>query len=76
MIPELKSNRISCFSFSKEFSMTGFRIGYVYADNSFLKYMLRYHSSIAVCATRPSQIAAISALESSRDCVKNFAIEL
>ena len=31
-IPELKENRISCYSFSKEFAMSGLRIGYVYAD--------------------------------------------
>jgi len=34
-VPELKKNRISCFTFSKEFALSGFRIGYVYADEGF-----------------------------------------
>lgn len=71
-IKELKENRISCFSLSKEYAMTGFRIGYVYAEEGFINQMLKIHDAVNVCAAAPSQYAAIAALEGQQDCVQEF----
>lgn len=72
-IPELKENRISCFSFSKEYAITGFRVGYVYAEEGFINQMLKVHDAVAVCASSVSQYGAMSALTGSQECVNEFA---
>lgn len=66
---ELRYNRISCFSFSKEYAMTGYRVGYVFAEEGMIRQMMKAHDAFIVSAPRPSQIAALSALESSQKCV-------
>jgi aminotransferase len=75
MVPELKHNVISCHSFSKEFAMSGFRVGFVYTEASILNHMLKIHDAFTVCASHPSQIAAIAALEGPKDCVSEFVEE-
>jgi aminotransferase len=74
-IAELKNQRISCFSLSKEYAMTGFRIGYVYAEEGFVNQMLKVHDAIAVCASGPSQYAGIEALMGPQTCVDEFREE-
>lgn len=75
VLPELVSddrlryNRISCFSFSKEYAMTGYRIGYVFAEEGMIRQMLKIHDSFIVSAPRPSQVAAIAALKGDQACV-------
>lgn len=69
---KLRHNRIACFSFSKEFAMTGYRVGYVFAENNLLMQILKVHDATIVSAPRPSQVAAIAALKGNRDCVENL----
>jgi aminotransferase len=65
--PKLKDNIISCFSFSKEFAMTGYRIGYVYADPGLINQMMKVHDALCICAPRISQEAAKIALSLPHD---------
>lgn len=57
-------------SVSKEFSMTGFRIGWIYADKELINEMVKGHLYMNSCAATPSQYAALAALESRDDSVR------
>ena len=49
-------------SFSKEFAMTGWRVGYVLADEDFINTVVKFQQNIAVCVSTPNQYAAIEAI--------------
>ncbi|MBI2613097.1 pyridoxal phosphate-dependent aminotransferase [Candidatus Kaiserbacteria bacterium] len=60
--PEIRDRLIICYSFSKEFSMTGWRAGYLYAPEKVLEQALKVHDEFLLCAPTPSQYAALVAL--------------
>jgi aspartate/methionine/tyrosine aminotransferase len=49
-------------SFSKQFAMTGWRVGYVVADERFINEVVKFQQNIAVCVATPNQYAAIEAI--------------
>ena len=49
-------------SFSKQFAMTGWRVGYVVADESSINAVVKFQQNIAVCVATPNQYAAIEAI--------------
>ena len=56
-------------SFSKEYAMTGWRVGYVVASEETLKTFAKVHDSLVGCVPKISQRAAIAALTASQDFV-------
>lgn len=60
--PQIKNRLITCFSFSKEFAMTGWRVGYMYAPAAIIKEALKIHDAFVICAPTISQYAALIAL--------------
>ncbi len=60
--PEIRDRLIVCYSFSKEFSMTGWRLGYLYAPEKVIEQALKVHDEFLLCAPTPSQYAALVAL--------------
>jgi aminotransferase len=71
-IPDMKKNVISCFTFTKTYAMTGWRIGYLYADDEWIPHIKKAHIPFAICAPVVSQYAALAALKGPQDCVANF----
>jgi len=71
-IPEMKEYVISCYTFTKTYAMTGWRIGYLHADKSLIPQITKAHIPFAICAPVVSQYAALAALEGSQDCVAKF----
>ena len=71
-IPEMKKNVISCFTFTKTYAMTGWRVGYLHADEEVIPQIKKAHIPFAICAPVVSQYAALAALKGSQDCVKEF----
>ena len=65
-LPELRNNIVVCKSFSKEFAMTGWRIGYVWADKELMEKIRVVHIHLSVNAVTPSIAAAITALKDTR----------
>lgn len=65
----LRYQRISCFSLSKEYAMTGYRVGYVFAEPGMIRQLLKIHDNNVVSAPRPSQVAAVAALTGDQQCV-------
>lgn len=49
-------------SFSKQFAMTGWRVGYVVGEEDFIKEVIKFQQNIAVCVATPNQYAAIEAM--------------
>ncbi|EKD76217.1 MAG: hypothetical protein ACD_43C00188G0002 [uncultured bacterium] len=72
----LRNNRISCFSFSKEYAMTGYRVGYVFAEAGMIRQLLKVHDNTLVSAPRPSQVAALAALQGDQQCVEDLRLTL
>ena len=52
-------------SFSKQFAMTGWRVGYVVAEEYFIKEVIKFQQNIAVCVATPNQYAAIEAMSNA-----------
>jgi aminotransferase len=71
-IPDLKDYLVGCFSFSKEYAMTGWRVGYLCAEKGLVEEILKIHDASVVTAPRVSQAAALAALRGPQDCVVEF----
>jgi aminotransferase len=55
--------------FSKTYSMTGWRLGYVVASPELISCLIRVHQYTTVCATSFAQAGAVAALTGPQDCV-------
>lgn len=64
---------VLCGSFSKKYALTGYRVGFAYADSGIIDQMLKVHDALAICAPAISQEAAIVALKGSQSFVKDLA---
>lgn len=71
-VPELKNNLILIGSSSKEYRMTGYRLGWVIAPNDILNQLLKLHDATTVCACTISQFGFIAAINGPQDCVKEL----
>jgi len=71
-LPEMKKNVISCFTFTKTYAMTGWRVGYLHADEEIISQIKKAHIPFSICAPVVSQYAALAALKGSQDCVAEF----
>jgi len=71
-IPEMKKNVISCFTFTKTYAMTGWRVGYLHADEELIPQIKKTHIPLTICAPVVSQYAAIAALKGDQNCIKEF----
>jgi aminotransferase len=71
-IPEMRKNTISGFTFTKTYAMTGWRIGYIHADEDMIAQIKKAHIPFAICAPVVSQYAALAALQGPQDCVGEF----
>lgn len=63
----MRERTILVNSLSKEFCMTGYRIGYVLGPREVITAMTKLQENVAACAPLPSQYAAIEALGSTED---------
>jgi len=64
-IPGLKDNLMACYSFSKAYCMTGWRVGYMLAPGRLIDQVLKVHDAFAICAPTVSQVAALAALQAT-----------
>jgi aminotransferase len=71
-IPEMRKNVVSCFTFTKTYAMTGWRIGYLHADEELIPHIGKAHIPFAICAPVVSQYAALGALQGGQECVMEF----
>ena len=62
-IPEARSQVITVGSFSKTFSLAGWRVGYLVAEPDFVEQAIKVQDSMLVCAPVISQRASLGALQ-------------
>lgn len=60
-------NLVIINSFSKTYSLTGFRIGYLLLNDDLMKQVMKVQDTVIICAPRISQIAALIGLRDCRD---------
>lgn len=63
----MKERTVVINSLSKEFCMTGWRLGYVAAPSELISAMTMFQENVAACAPLPSQYAAIEALKNFKE---------
>ncbi len=71
-IPEMSGRVVSCFTFTKTYAMTGWRIGYLHAGAELVPQINKAHIPLAICAPVVSQYAALAALHGPQDSVDDF----
>jgi aspartate/methionine/tyrosine aminotransferase len=68
--PGLRDRTVSIYSFSKEYAMTGWRIGYLAGPAPMLRTMATVQEQMASCVNAATQRAALAALRGPRDAVE------
>src|SRR5574342_21971 len=68
--PGLRDRTVSIYSFSKEYAMTGWRIGYLTGPAPMLEVMAPVQEAMASCVNSATQRAALAALRGPQDCVE------
>ncbi|HSX08535.1 MAG TPA: pyridoxal phosphate-dependent aminotransferase [Candidatus Saccharimonadales bacterium] len=63
VLSELKANIIRVVSFSKDFSLTGWRVAFLHSDKRIIQKIIPVHDAIINCAPVISQYAALAAIE-------------
>lgn len=61
-LPGMQERTVILNGFSKAFSMTGWRIGFLCAPKELARVILKIHQYVIMCAPTPSQYAALAAL--------------
>ena len=74
-IPGMRERTILINGFSKAFSMTGWRLGYACGPEMLLGAITKIHQYAIMCAPTVSQYAAVEALRSCDDVVKEMTEE-
>jgi aspartate/methionine/tyrosine aminotransferase len=72
----MKDLTLSLFSFSKDYDLSGFRIGYIAAGESLLHQVYKVQRNDGACASVISQVAALAALNGSQRYLGDWHKEL
>ncbi|MBI5411989.1 pyridoxal phosphate-dependent aminotransferase [Candidatus Peregrinibacteria bacterium] len=71
-VPEIRKNLLLVGSFSKEYCMTGYRLGWVITEDDILHHLFKIHDAATVCACVASQFGAIAAINGPQDSVRTL----
>ena len=74
-LPGMWERTITIHSFSKSYSMCGFRIGYMAACKNLSHILIRCHQKMVLCATSFAQDAALAALQEESDEIAHMLKE-
>lgn len=74
-LPGMKERTVTLNGFSKAYSMTGWRVGYVAAPKELILTLNKIHQHTTVCANSFSQKASVIALKNEGDEVKEMVAE-
>lgn len=71
---ELSDDAIIINSFSKYFSMTGWRVGWMVLPEPLVRVVERLAQNLFICAPHISQVAALAAMDAAEECEANLAV--
>lgn len=74
-LPGMKDRTITINSFSKSFSMTGLRLGYIAAPAPVIQAMLPFHHAMMICANTVTQYGGLAVLQQPRDWFRDQLAE-
>ena len=74
-LPDMKKRTITVNGFSKNYSMTGWRLGSVAADSEVISALVRIHQYATICATSFAQYGAVAALTGPQTEIENMINE-
>jgi aminotransferase len=74
-LPGMRERTLVINGFSKAYSMTGWRLGYVAAPKQLMSAMLKVHQNLTTCAASFAQAGAVAALQGPQDCVVAMVAE-
>ncbi|MEW6232181.1 MAG: pyridoxal phosphate-dependent aminotransferase [Chloroflexota bacterium] len=74
-LPGMKERTFLLNGFSKAYSMTGWRLGYVATDRELMGPLIRVHQYVTACATSFAQAGGVQALNGPQDCVAQMVAE-
>ncbi|HKJ27561.1 MAG TPA: aminotransferase class I/II-fold pyridoxal phosphate-dependent enzyme, partial [Anaerolineales bacterium] len=74
-LPGMRKRTITLGGFSKDYAMTGWRVGYAAGPEEILKGLVRIHQYTIMCAPTTSQMAAMAALEIGAPFVEQMRSE-
>lgn len=74
-LPGMWARTITINGFSKAYSMTGWRLGYLVAAKPLAQVLIRAHQYVVTSATSFAQAGAVIAYTSSQECVANMVAE-
>ncbi len=74
-LPGMRERTVTLGGFSKNYAMTGWRIGFAAAPPEILQYMLRVHQYTIMSAPTPAQYAALEAIKFGKEHVEEMRAE-
>jgi len=74
-LPDMKKRTITVSGFSKNYSMTGWRLGVAAADSEVISALVRIHQYATICATSFAQYGAAAALTGPQTEMENMIKE-
>lgn len=74
-LPGMKERTIFLGGFSKDYAMTGWRIGFAAGPAKLMGGLLRIHQFAVMCAPTMSQVAAFAALQQGEEYVQEMVVE-
>ena len=74
-LPEMRKRTLLLGGFSKDYAMTGWRIGYACGPREIISGLLKVHQSMVMCAPTTAQAGALEALKSGEPYVQQMVAE-
>ena len=74
-LPGMRDSTVLLSGFSKNYAMTGWRVGYACAPRQIIESMMKVHQYTIMCAPTPSQVAAAEALSQDKGEVEQMVTE-
>jgi len=74
-LPGMRERTVLINGFSKAYSMTGWRLGYLAVSRTFADVFIRLHQYVTACATSFAQMGGIAAYKGPQECVRRMAAE-
>jgi aminotransferase len=74
-LPGMWQRTLTVNGFSKAYSMTGWRLGYVAGPRELMDVLIRVHQYTTVCATSFAQSGAVTAYRGPQECVEEMRLE-